>query len=215
MSTLRKWLFALTMVAPAAGQASAQGLLSNRSIHDELKVTPEQAAKLDALAREFQAESRDRARKLAGLPIEERRKAIEERRKTAQETFRRTWEDQLTKLSATLSPAQVKRFEQISVQNAGLLAFQMSPFRDRLKLTGEQAAKIQEIQDDLARLGGPQAAIQKRFQDDPAGAQRRLEEDSKAAVAKAVALLTDEQKQTWADLTGPPFRLKREPIPAP
>ena len=176
---------------------------------------PEQARALDALAREIQAESRERARKLSELPIEERRKAIEEAYKTSQETFPRMWEDQQKKLSSILSPRPGQGFEQISIQNVGLMAFQMSPFRDRLKLTDEQAAKIGEIRDDLARMGGPTAAVQKRFQDDPVGERKRMEEATKAAIAKVVALLNDEQKKTWADMTGPPFQIKFERPPAP
>lgn len=209
MTTLRRWLLALAMVAPAAGQASAQSLLTNRSIHAELKVTDEQARKLDALDQELQAESRERARKLRDLPVEERRKK-------AQEGSRQRGDELRRKMAEILGPEQVKRFNQIATQNAGFAAFTILPeVRERLKFTEDQAAKIEEIGDDLSRMGGPQSALRKKFLDDPQGMRKKSDEATKAAVAKVIALMTDEQKKAWADLTGPPFQVKREPIPAP
>jgi hypothetical protein len=216
MTTTRRLILALAIVAPAAGRASAQSLLSNRSIHDELKVTPEQAAKLDALDRNLVAESRERARKLQELPPDERRKAMQENLKASQVNFRQTWEERHRKLAEFLSPEQIKRFDQISVQRAGFAAFTMLPHvRDRMKFTEDQVATLLEVQEELAQMAAPRAALQQKILQDPEGMRKKSDEATKAATAKIVAVMTDEQKKTWADLTGPPFQIKYERPPAP
>jgi hypothetical protein len=209
-------LLALALLVPVAGRASAQSLISNRSVHDELKVTPEQARKLDSLDQSLQAESRRRARELQALSPEERRKTLEERRKNSQSGFGQTWGDMHRKLAEILSPEQVKRFDQITVQQAGFAAFRYHPsVRDRLKLTEDQVAKLLEVEGELAQMGASRAVIQQKALEDPEGMRKKSDEATKQAIAKVVAIMTDEQKKTWADLTGPPFQVKRERPPVP
>jgi hypothetical protein len=209
MARSRCWLLALAILAPAAGRASAQSLLTNRSIHDELKLTPEQSRKLDALDERWRAESRERTRKLLGLPVEERRKK-------AQEGARERMDDLHRKMGEILSPAHAKRYDQILVQNAGFAAFTFIPsVRERLKFTEGQEARLREIQEDLNRQAGPRSALMEKYREDPEGMRKKSDEATAAAIAKVIALMTDEQKKTWADLTGPPFKIRREPIPAP
>ncbi len=216
MTTLHKLVLALVMVAPAAGRASAQSLLSNRSVHDELKVTAEQARKLDALDREMMAETRERARKLRELSPEERRKALEERRKIAQENAGQMWGDMHRKIAEILSPEQIKRYDQITVQQIGFAAFRHVPLvRERLKLTEDQVAKLLEVEGELAQMAASRTVIQQKVLEDPEGMKKKSDEANKQAIAKVVAIMTDEQKKTWADLTGAPFQVKRERPPAP
>jgi hypothetical protein len=209
MTMTRGLALALVMVALTAGRASSQGIFTNQSVRDELKVTPEQAAKLDALDKELRAASREKALKARDLPYEERVKKM-------QGEFRQTWDNIHKRLAEFLSPEQVKRFDQISVQNAGFAAFTMFPHvRDRLGFTEDQVAKLLEVQEELTRMAGPRSALQQRVMEDPEGMRKKSEEATKAAIAKVIAVMTDEQKKTWADLTGPPFRMKVERAPIP
>lgn len=209
MTTARSLILALAIVAPAAGRASAQGIFTNQSVRDELKVTPEQARRLDALNQEMLAKTRENAAKLRGLSVEERIKA-------GQANFRQMWEENHRKLAEFLSPEQIKRFDQITVQNAGFAAFTMLPHvRDRLKFTEDQVAKLLEVQEELAQMAAPRTALQQKILQDPEGMRKKSDEATKAATAKVVAVMTDEQKKTWADLTGPPFQMKHERPPTP
>ena len=156
----------------------------------------------------MQAESRERTLKLRGL-------APEERRKQAKESSGKTWERMHQKMAEILKPDQIKRFDQIAVQNSGFFAFQMPHVRERLKLTEDQVAKYLAVQEELLQMAPSRAVIQQQALADPEGMRKKADEAAKAAIAKVVATLTDEQKATWADLTGPPFRVKFERPSAP
>jgi hypothetical protein len=210
MTTKHTLVLALAMIAPAAGRSAAQvALLMNRSVREELKVFPEQATKLDPLVRELMAMAGAASKKIRELPAEERPKA-------SRESFPRLWADSRRKMAEALEPDQINRFDQIVVQSHGFGAFTTLPHvRERLKLTEDQVAKVLEAQEALDRAAGPRSTLQRRFLDDPEGMRKKWEEASKQATAKVVDAMTDEQKKTWADLNGPPFRIEYEPVPRP
>ncbi len=210
MAMLRKWLLAFAMVAPAAGRASAQmALIMNQSVRDEIKVTAEQAAKLGPLVGEWSKKVGAESAKLRGLPAEERGEK-------SREVFRGSWDEMHRQLAGVLKPEQIRRFDQIVVQNLGFTSFEfVPPVRERLKFTEDQAAKIREIREEGERLLGPRSSIQVRALNDPEAMRKKLDEVTKGTIAKVVAIMTDEQKKVWADLTGPPFRVTYEPVPMP
>jgi hypothetical protein len=210
MTRFRTLGLALVMLAPAVKGASAQpAFLINRGVQDEIKVTAEQAMKLKSIAGDLMKTVGADSAKLRGLPAEERSEK-------SREVFRRSWDEMHGRLAEVLKPEQIRRLDRIIVQNLGFTSFEVIPLvRERLKFTEGQEAKIREIREEGQRMLGPQSSIQGRAMNDPEGMRRKLDEVTKGAITKVVAVMTDEQKKTWADLTGPPFQVKFERPPAP
>jgi Spy/CpxP family protein refolding chaperone len=162
------------------------GLLSQKSVQEELKLSEDQAKKVTELAekqRGASRPSRDASR-------EERQKQREERAKANDKA-----------VAEILKPEQVKRLKQISLQRRGARAFGDAEVADALKLTDEQTDKIKAIQEDVGKELGDL-----RRGGDREEARKKAETLRKAAGEKAMNLLTAEQKTKWKELTGEPFK---------
>jgi Spy/CpxP family protein refolding chaperone len=210
MTTFRKTMLALGAVALMAAPAWAQGqgrggfggvggamLLSNKGVQKELKVSDEQAKKLDTLATETREKNRERFAGLQDATPAERQSKMRE----AQAELHKG-------LADVLKPEQVKRFRQIEVQVAGSNAFGQPRVQEALKLTDDQKSKIREINQETME------ATRDAFQnagDDRAAAMEKVQGLRKEANTKAHALLTEDQKKEWKELTGEPFEFKPEP----
>jgi Spy/CpxP family protein refolding chaperone len=216
MRAFGKMVLALGVVALMAAPARAQqgrgfgmfgggaALLTNKGVQKELKVTDEQASKLDTFAQEMRDKQREQFEKFRDIPKDERREKMQE--------MTRTMNAELLKgLGNILHPEQVKRFEQIQLQQAGPAAFMMPRAQEGLKLTDDQKSKVREINDEL---GQSMRGLAQDFQSDREGAMKKFAEMRKQAAEKALGVLTDEQKKTWKELTGEPFEVKFEPRPA-
>jgi Spy/CpxP family protein refolding chaperone len=191
------------MAAPAWAQGQGRGfgggmgggamLLSNKSVQKELKVSDEQAEKLNTLATETMAKNRER---LQGLQGEERQSKMREARAELDKS-----------LDGLLKPEQVKRFKQIEIQVGGFMAFNQPRVQEALKLTDDQKEKVRAIGEEI------QGAMPSRedFQSDRETAMKKMAEVQKGAKEKATALLTEDQKASWKELTGEPFDYKPEP----
>jgi len=194
------------MVVPASAQQGRGGrgfggggaaLLSNKSVQKELKVTDEQAEKLNTFAREMLDKQREEFQASRDLSQEERR---ERARNRAIELVKG--------MGQILKPEQVKRFEQLQLQQSGAGAFSSPRVQEELKLTDDQQSKLREINEESGR------AMRDAFQDsqsDREGAMKKFAELRKQATEKAVGVLTDEQKKTWKEMTGEPFEVVFEP----
>ena len=180
--------------------AVARFLLSNKSVQKELKVTDEQAEKLNTFAREMMEKQREEFQANRDLSQEERR-----------ERGLRTRATELVKgMGGILKPEQVKRFEEIQLQQSGVGAFSSPRVQEGLKLTDDQKTKLREINEESSQ------AMRDAFQDsqsDREGAMKKFAELRKQATEKAVGVLTDEQKKTWKEMTGEPFEVVYEPRP--
>jgi len=194
------------MVVPASAQQGRGGrgfggggaaLLSNKSVQKELKVTDEQAEKLNTFAREMLDKQREEFQASRDLSQEERR---ERARNRAIELVKG--------MGQILKPEQVKRFEQLQLQQSGAGAFSSPRVQEELKLTDDQQSRLREINEESGR------AMRDAFQDsqsDREGAMKKFAELRKQATEKAVGVLTDEQKKTWKEMTGEPFEVVFEP----
>ena len=120
-------------------------------------------------------------------------------------------EDLHKSLDGILKPEQIKRFDQIDVQQAGVDAFEMTRVREALKLTDEQKARFrligQNMRDALLGAIGDFNEVKK----DPQAAIGKAIEAHARALAECLAAMTDDQKATWKDLTGEPFVIVVEP----
>ncbi|HEY2155551.1 MAG TPA: Spy/CpxP family protein refolding chaperone [Isosphaeraceae bacterium] len=207
MRTFGKLMLAFGACALMAAPAWAQGgggfgmggggamLLSNKSVQKELKVSDEQAEKLNTLATDTMAKNRERFQGFQDLSPEERQSKMRE----AQAELHKG-------LDGVLKPEQVVRFKQVEIQVAGFNAFGTPRVQEALKLTDEQKTKVREISDE-ARGAMPS---REDFQSDREAAMKKRAEISKGATEKVTALLTEDQKKSWKDLTGEPFDYKPE-----
>ncbi len=197
------------MAAPALAQQGRGGrgfgggaaLLSNKSVQKELKATDEQAEKLNTFAREMMEKQREEFQNLRDLSQEERREKMQE--------LARAHTAELVKgMGGFLKPEQVKRFQEIQLQQAGAGAFSSPRVQESLKLTDDQQSKFREITD---ASGESMREAFQGAQSDREGAMKKIGEVRKQATEKAVAVLTDDQKKAWKDMTGEPFQVVYEP----
>jgi len=216
MRTFSKMILAsglvVLMVAPAMAQRPGRGfggfggggsgamLVANKGVQQELKVDEAQAEKLDALAQELGDKQRAEFQKLQDVSQDERREKMQEIGQAMNADLRKG-------LDKVLKPEQVKRFEQIQLQQSGINAFAMPRVQEDLKLTDEQKSKFREISEEQSQ------AIRGAFsgaRDDREGAMRKVADARKQANEKAQAVLTDDQKKTWKEMTGEPFEVRFE-----
>jgi Spy/CpxP family protein refolding chaperone len=188
-------LMAIGAVVLMAGSVSAQGdpgLLRNKAVQKELKLTEDQAKELDTFFDELDAKQRDAEQKFATASPDEQSKVREEVRAWATK-----------RLNEILKPGQFKRFEQIELQRASYLVFRSPKIQEDLKLTDDQKAKIEAIS------AGANDAYRKASQKPTSDPVKLREDLNKATLARIVALMTPAQKAIWKDLTGAPFVVPR------
>jgi len=226
MRNVTKWMLVVGLAAVMAGPALAQGqgkgrgqgkggqgrggrgmggfgfnqfLLANTSVQEEVKVTDEQKEKVREFATKEREEMMSRFqggdRPTPEQMAENNKKTAEARDKFAKET---------------LKADQYKRYTEIRLQDAGVMAFADDKVVSELKLTGEQKDKLKSLGEDYtkdrmelmqsARGGGgnPQELGQK---------QTKLKQEF---ATKAEGVLTSEQKAKWKELTGKPFEVRQE-----
>jgi hypothetical protein len=197
MKRLGQAALVLAVIATASQNVLAQGrggfggggnlgfLLNQASVQEELKLSAEQkqkaAGEMEKLMGEFAS--------LQGLDREQRTAKMAEINKASEKSA-----------SAFLDADQLKRAKQISLQLQYLQAFMNPEVADSLKLTGEQNEKLQSLQ------SGVRQEIQELFQGGfSEEARAKAQTLNKAAMEKAAALLTADQKTKWGELTGKPF----------
>jgi len=185
------------------GGGGAAGLLSNKGVQEEIKATSSQAEKLDSFAQNLREKQREQFQKLQDLSQEDRREKMQELTRNANAEVRKGVAD-------ILKPEQVKRFEQIQLQQAGVAAFATPRVQEDLKLTDDQKAKVRQINEDLA------ASVREAMQggqSDRAAAMQKVTELRKQGLEKVTAMLSDDQKSSWKELIGSPYEVKFERRP--
>jgi hypothetical protein len=214
------------VVGPALAQRPQQGqrqgmqrggfgsLVQNESVQKELKLDQDAVTKATEAVRKVQENHRDDFAKLRDLSQEERRTKTRELTRTVNE-------ETLKALGDVLKPEQVKRLKQIELQQAGAEAFTRADVQKALNLTEEQNGKIKTIADEAATQmrglfgggrgqggqGGGQGNRGNRGQGGGPD-QEKLAALRKQTTEKVMAVLTDDQKKAWKDLTGDPFQVQ-------
>ncbi len=107
------------------------GLLTQKSVQDELKLSDEQRKQGTELAEK----QRGGFEGLRDLSEDERRKKLEERAAA-----------NLKSVAEILQPEQLKRLKQISWQQQGAFAFEQPEVASALQLTNDQKDKLKAIQ---------------------------------------------------------------------
>ncbi len=156
------------------------GILGEEAVVAELNLTPEQKEQVEKLA---DAPPMD-FRAIQEAPPEQRAMMLETARTNSEAAVK-----------AFLDEAQFTRVWQIDLQRTGLAAVARKDVSTQLNLTDEQNAKLAEItaEADAARS----AAMQERN----FSAMGEIREQTEQKIQE---LLTDDQKDQWKELLGPP-----------
>jgi len=110
------------------------------------------------------------------------------------------------KLAEILLPHQIKRLNEIYVQQAGTAAIMDDEIGKMLNVSDAQKAKITEIRQQSREAIG--AAMREMFGGgDRDAARTKMEELGKAAEAKVLAVLSADQQKKFEVLKGKPFSL--------
>jgi hypothetical protein len=123
-------------------------------------------------------------------------------------------DDQLAKLPAAqmkalaeiLTPQQLTRFKQITLQLKGPTAFMEADVQKELKLTGEQIKSIKTIQNDANAARKELFTMMKEGQF--AEAAQKMQELTRDTEKKTLGLLNDQQKQHWKRMIGSEFKME-------
>lgn len=192
-----------TRSAPAQGFRGGSFfvvLLQNAGVRKELKLTDEQAEKAKQLAQKVLDKYRNKNA--------ENDKDQEEATKKIREIDKIIAEETIKELAGVLQPEQIKRLDQIALQQRGIQAFQEVRVEKALKLTAEQKNKIKTLNADATKeMRELFQSVNGDFQE----AMKKIHALRKANLDKAAAVLTDDQKKIWKEMTGAPFEAKFEP----
>lgn len=161
-------------------------LLNQKSVQEDVKLTPEQAQGVSRLL----GKRREAIRNFRNLTPDEWRGRFQE------------LEDQETSLASLLRPDQATRLRQIAVQLRGIDAYNDPEIAKSLGLSTEQKEKIRALQDE-ARLVTWAEFGSGDFRD---ADRRRIDETWRNVREQIQILLTEEQKERYKDLTGEPYK---------
>jgi hypothetical protein len=216
MFSLRNAAIAVGAVLCLSGPAVAQGAGSSRETHvntpplillkpvqKELKLSDDQIKKVEKVPQIIRAKMEDQLAELEKLEDAE----MKAKSKQIREGYRKEFPKHLAEI---LTPEQMSRLKQISLQSLGIKAFVDPEVEKSLELTAEQKATMKALDEKAHKAtfdvylnsGGNTKA-----------ARQKIQEMNKEMVASAVAALTDKQKKAWKDLTKDPFEIKYEEIP--
>ncbi len=188
------------------GQTGPAQLINSKTVQSEIKATEEQASKLKDWAKGWGMKTGEMMReKLKDVPREE----IGQKMAAINAEISKMAYDEIGKV---LDEKQVKRLKQIELQMAGTRAYSMKDVSETLKITEEQVGKMREIQmasfKDQADLreeygikgfGGGGTKLEG---DKAKEYQKKMEAINKDVSTKIEAVLTDEQKKKFSDMTG-------------
>jgi hypothetical protein len=178
---------------------SQQGprLLFNNSVQKELKLVRDQISKLYSTEREARKKFKDESDKV--------NKAYQEyftkqRNLTAKQETERHKE-----MMALLTKGQARRFKEILLQYLGVRSIQFPEVQKALQLTDDQKKDLRAIDNqveiDVSKLRAAAFNNKEKMKD----LQKNVTEARKKGLDKALAKLSDEQKKTWAKMTGKHF----------
>jgi hypothetical protein len=195
--------------AIAAG--SVTGLIVNKAVQEDLKMTDAQVTKTMEWAKEFRTKAME-IRKDKGVEFgggkggftpptpEQLEKIVAANAEIRKVSYK--------ELGDVLKKEQIERLKQIDRQSMGIAAFTTDEVVVKaLNLTDTQKISLKEISDDFgkARREIMSDAASGGFQN----AQKKIQKIQNEHMDKAVALLTDEQKTAWRKLKGETFDLQK------
>ncbi len=179
------------------GGMAGMGVLMSEAGQKELNLSEEQVTKVQDLAESTRETMREKMGSLQDLPQEERQQKM-------MATMREVNESTTKELKEILKPEQLKRYHEIEIQMAGVNAFNLPAVAEKLNLTADQKEKITSIESDMRE---EMQSFREDNQGDFQAMFQKMTEVREGAKKKALALLTDDQKETWKEMTGKPFEM--------
>ena len=187
--------------APAPGMVPGLMLDRTRAAVDELKLTPEQKTKVDAIFKEARAE-------LEGLKTQLESMDVRERMAEAREFFEGVRAD----LAFVLTPEQRQQMQQkleqvrqnagAAVPPPGVLAERLREALPQLKLSDEQAQRAKELFDDVR----PRAeALRQQIETGDADARQKARELAEETRQKLREILTPQQQEQLRQMMSRPM----------
>jgi len=180
------------------GMGGGTAILMAPNVQKDLKLSDEQVGKVQDTLREIREKHQD---DYAGL-----RDASQEERQTKMQSLNKTISSEVKK-ALSFSDEQSKRFDQISLQARGLQAFSDPTVQEKLKLSDDQRSKIREM-GESARESARGAFNKDASEEERTEARKKMAASSRENMAKVQALLSDDQKKAWKELTGDPIEIQ-------
>ena len=178
------------------------GLINNETVQKELKLNSDQVEKAKAAVQDVSEKHQGDRGQLQDLSPEERREKMTVINKTINE-------ETMKALAGVLTPDQIKRLKQIELYNRGANAFTDPDVQKALNLNNDQKEKIKTIASDAQEemrgfrgqggQGGDRAEMAKKMAD-----------FRKHTMEKVIAVLDNNQKEKWKDMTGTPFEVQMQ-----
>lgn len=170
-------------------------LLNEAEVLGELQTNDDQRERLQALNQSLSEQRQEMFRDFRRLSSEEKRVRFLELARANE-----------AGVHGILTSSQQSRLRQIAIQSKGLGAFRDPTIIAVLMLSTEQLGKIRAIEADMYGPGGPTRV----GTPPPGGPKKNFEEFWKAEFEKGLAILTDEQREKWRELTGKQFLIRRK-----
>jgi hypothetical protein len=172
------------------------GLLRSQDVQNELQLTTDQKDKLQDAAQSM-GNMRERMQGLQDLSQEERRAKMQEIMTEMQEKTEK-------QLAEILQPAQLQRLKEIRLQVIGAAALALPEVAKALDITAEQTDKLKAIQQQMqdkmreAMQGAADLSQEERM----AKMRETMQQGMKDGAAKALEVLTPQQKEAFEKLKG-------------
>jgi len=136
-----------------------------------------------------------------------RNPSVKKELKLEDEQLAKLPEAQLKALADVLTPQQLKRLKEISLQLKGPRAFLEADVQKTLNLSTGQIDNIKTIQKDAGEERKEIFAMMKEGQF--AEAQKKMQELNKDIQTKTMKVLNADQKKQWKNMTGPEFKMQQ------
>jgi hypothetical protein len=180
------------------GMGGGGMILRAENVQKDLKLSAEQIGKIDATLRSVQEKHRDDFAALSDLEPQERMPKMISLNKAVTEDLKK---------GLSMTAEQAKRYDQISLQQRGLMAFADPTVVEKLKLTQDQRSQIREIA-SAGGAGRGLAALKNASAEEKKDAFRKMRETQRENMKKVMAVLSDDQKKEWKELTGEPIEIQ-------
>jgi hypothetical protein len=160
-------------------------LLRDRGVQDDLKLNDEQRERVNRMIKEQNEQTRQVFRGYSERTPEERREqwlALARAREEA--------------VNAAMTPAQMRRLQELVLQSHGLHAFSEPEVVAELRLTPEQRSQLRAIETELSTgfwAGAP-------------GDTRSYDQNRKRLRERTLAVLSPAQLERWQQLMGEPHK---------
>ncbi|WP_439625766.1 hypothetical protein [Gemmata sp.] len=198
------------------GGGGVTGLVTNKAVQEDLKVSEDQVAKLKEWGTEFRKKSfeimKDKGVEFGkGGGFGKIEPEMREKMDAATAEINKV---AYTQLADVLKKEQVERLKQIQRQDMGVRAFTNAEVVDALKLTAAQKDSVKGVMGDLQKdtkeiygeANGGKGKVDFEKRDENAKKVQKLQ---KEYVGKLEDLLDDKQKATWKELKGAEFDLTK------